>query len=111
MVSGFTTMPDLGHGNGHARLGHGVHRGGNDGNVQRDRAGDARADVGFRRKHIRKTGLKKNVVESERLAGRAVMLDRHCQPYPSGRRRSRVKRRDAPETSWRRWLARLDDES
>jgi hypothetical protein len=60
--------PMLGHGDRHARFGDRVHCGRDDGNVQRDRPRQVRADVRFRRKDFRQAGLQQNVIESERFA-------------------------------------------
>ena len=55
----------LRHGDRHARLGDGVHGGGDDRDVERDGAGDAGADIDFGRQHIRKAGLQQHVVEGK----------------------------------------------
>ena len=46
-----------------ARFGDGVHRGGDDRDVERNRAGDVGADIGLGRQDIRETGLQQHVVE------------------------------------------------
>ena len=47
----------LGHGDRHGGLGHGVHRRGDDGDVQEDVAGDSGADVDFGGQDVGKAGL------------------------------------------------------
>ncbi len=77
----------LRHGNRHARLGDGVHCGRDDGDVERDRAGDAGADIDFGGEHLRQAGLQQHIVERERFAN-AVKSLRHRQLLslrPSGR--------------------------
>ena len=118
MVTGFTTMPDsnfftcrtcvgllvglevavddadaagLRHGDRHPGLGHRVHGRGDDRDVERDRAGDARADVGLGRQHLREARLEQDVVEGERLA-RGVRWN--LSPSPTlPARGGRLKRR------------------
>ena len=70
---------ELRHGDRHARLGHGVHRGGDDRNVERNVAGDAAADVDLGRQHLGQAGLEQHVVEGQREFGAAVRLFGHCQ--------------------------------
>ena len=107
MVSGLTTIPEfelldlphlgglavdveiavddadaagLRHGDRHARLGDGIHRGGDDRNVERDGAGDAGADIGLGGQDVRKAGFQKHVVERIGFANPLKSLHhRHCQ--------------------------------
>ena len=51
-------------------FGHRVHGGGDDRQVERDRAGDAGADIDLRRQHVGQAGLEQHVVEGERLGER-----------------------------------------
>ena len=53
----------LRHRDRHARLGDGIHRGGDDRNVERNGAGDVGADIGLGGQDIRQAGLQKHVVE------------------------------------------------
>ena len=69
----------LRHGDRHARFGHGVHRRGDDRDIERDRAGDAGADVGLGGQDIGQTGLQQHVVEREGFANTVNSLPRHCQ--------------------------------
>ena len=57
----------LRHGDRHVRLGHGIHGRGDDRDVERDAAGDARADIDLGRQHIRQAGLDQHVVEGQAL--------------------------------------------
>ena len=63
-----TDAAGLRHGDRHARLGDGIHRGGDDRNVERDFAGQARADIDFGRHDIRQARLQQDVVERVSLA-------------------------------------------
>ena len=92
MVSGFTTMPDfellhpadlggllfgaevlvddadaavLRHGDGHVAFGDGVHRGGDQRDVEADAAGEAGAGVGSRGQDLGVAGNQQDVVEGE----------------------------------------------
>ena len=56
----------LGHGDGQARLGDGVHGRGDDGDVEADVAGQARGDVDEVRMDVGLGGTEQNVVERER---------------------------------------------
>ena len=73
----------LGHGDGQARLGHGVHGGGDDGDVQADVAREARGDVDEVRMDVGAGRAEEDVVEGEadldalgeaRRAGRGRLL-------------------------------------
>jgi len=68
----------LRHRDRHARFGDRVHRGRDDRDVQRDRAGHMRADIGLRRQDIRETGFQKHIVEREGFTDTLKSL-RHCQ--------------------------------
>jgi hypothetical protein len=75
-----TPMPPAwGRGGGTDRLGHGVHRRRDDGDVQEDVAGDPGADVDFGRQDVGKAGLEQHVVEGESLAGAAVDYLGHAE--------------------------------
>ena len=70
----------LRHRDRHARFGDGIHRGGDDRNVERDGAGDVGADVDLGREHIRKARFEKHVVERVGFADILESLHgRHCQ--------------------------------
>ncbi len=70
----------LRHGDRHPRFGDGVHRGGNDRDIEGDRAGDAGADIGFRGQDVRKPGFQKHVVERIGFANTLKSsYNRHCQ--------------------------------
>src|SRR5262249_61384839 len=56
----------LRHGNGQARLGHRVHRGRDDGDVEVDVAGQAGGDVDEVGMHVRLRGAEQDIVEGER---------------------------------------------
>ena len=58
----------LRHGDGHARLGHGVHRGTQKRDIEGDRLGHLRARVGIGRQDRAFARHKENVVKSEGLA-------------------------------------------
>ena len=117
MVNGLTTMPDsnfltwrtwaawpvdieiamddadaagLRHRDRHARFGDGVHRGGDDRDIERDRAGHVGADIGLRGQDIRKTGLQKHIVEREGFAYSLKSL-RHCQLLSAALRRDIIR--------------------
>ena len=62
----------LRHGDRHLGLGHRVHGRGDDRQVERDRAGDAGADIDLRRQHVGQAGLEQHVVEGERLGQRGI---------------------------------------
>ena len=62
----------LRHGNRHGGFGHGVHRGGDDRNIERDVASNPRADVDLGRQNVRKTRRQQHVVEGECFARTAV---------------------------------------
>ncbi len=68
----------LRHGDRHARLGDGIHGGGDDRDVERDRARDVGADVDFRGEHVRMAGFQEDVVERERFA-KSLDAMGHCQ--------------------------------
>ena len=53
----------------HARLGHGVHRGRDDRDVERDVAGEPRAHIGLVRKDRRVSGDDQQIVEGQRFMG------------------------------------------
>jgi hypothetical protein len=73
----------LRHGDRHPRFGDGIHRRGDDRNVERDRAGDERADIGFRGQDVRKPGLQKHVIE--RIGFANPLNYRHCQLHSAAR--------------------------
>ena len=106
MVSGLTTMPDsnfltwrtwaacsfgvqiavddadaagLRHGDGHLHLGHRVHGGGDDRDIDGDRAGDVRADIDVGGQHFGQAGPDQHVVESEPFARASVVFCGHRQ--------------------------------
>ena len=56
----------LRHGDRHVGLGHGVHRGRDDRDVERDVAGDAAADIDLGRQHLGQARLEQHVVEGQR---------------------------------------------
>jgi hypothetical protein len=58
----------LRHRDRHSRLSDGVHRGGDNGNIERDRAGRERANVGLGRQDVGKARLQKHVIEGECFA-------------------------------------------
>ena len=71
----------LGHGDGQLALGHRVHGRGDQRQIEGDRAGDARADVGLARHHLGAAGLEQHVVEGERLDDRCRRTKgAPCQP-------------------------------
>ena len=76
----------LRHGDRHAGFGHGIHRGGDDRDVERNRAGDAGADIDLGGQDIREAGLQKHVVERVGFADRLKSL-RHCQLLSAAVRR------------------------
>ena len=53
----------LRHGDRHSRFGHGVHRGSDDRDIERNGAGDAGADIGIRGQDIGQAGLQQHVIE------------------------------------------------
>ena len=67
----------LGHRDRHPRLGDGIHRRGDDWNVERDRTGEVGTNVGFRGQNIRQAGLQKHIVECVRLAYPLHSLHQH----------------------------------
>jgi hypothetical protein len=69
----------LGHGDGEPRLGHRVHGGGDDRQIERDGAREPRAEVGLGRHGVRQAGLQQNVVECKRFLRQAVSETGHCQ--------------------------------
>ena len=69
----------LRHGDRHLGLGHGVHGRGDDRDVERDFAGDARADVGVGRQQLGQSRLEQDVVEGERFAQASVGFHVHRQ--------------------------------
>jgi len=69
----------LRHGDGHGGLGHGVHGGGDDRDIDGDRLGDAGADVDIGRHDVRQGGLDQHVVERERLARASTISVGHRQ--------------------------------
>ena len=60
----------LRHGDRHLVFGHRIHGRGDDRQIERDRAGDAGADIDLRRQHVGQAGLEQHVVEGERLGER-----------------------------------------
>ena len=62
---------DLRHGDCHARLGHRVHRGGEEGNVQPQLTRQASAHIDLRRQDIGRRRLQQHVIEGEPFAKRA----------------------------------------
>ena len=79
----------LRHGDRHARLGDGVHRRGDDRNIERDGAGDAGADIDVARQHIRKAGFEKHVVERVGFSDPLQSL-RHRQLLSAAVRRDKI---------------------
>ena len=77
----------LRHGDRHARFGDGVHCGRHDRDVERDRAGDSRADIDFRGKDVGQTGLQKHIVEREGFSDSRKSRG-HCQLLICGRGRN-----------------------
>ena len=76
----------LRHRDRHPRLGDGIHRGGDDRNVERDGAGDMGANVGFRGQDIRQAGLQKHIVERVGFAYSLHSLHQyHCQLHSAAR--------------------------
>ena len=77
----------LRHGDRHRGLGHGVHGRGHNGNIERNLARHAGADIGVRRQDVGQAGLQQHVVEGETLARDAVHSRGcglcHCQLYLS----------------------------
>ena len=70
----------LRHGDGEAGLGHCVHGGGDDRQVELDLARDPRPEIGLAGQHLRVTRQQQHVVEGERLAARPRFVeDRHRQ--------------------------------
>ena len=76
----------LRHRDRHARFGDRVHRGRDDRDVERDRAGDVGADIGLGGQDIRETGLQKHIVERVGFADTLKSL-RHCQLLSAAHRR------------------------
>ena len=70
----------LRHGDRHPRFGHGIHRGGDDGDIERNGAGHAGPDVDFGGQHIREAGFQQHVVERE---GFANPLKSPASPLPT----------------------------
>jgi hypothetical protein len=56
----------LRHGDRHVGLGHGIHRRGDDGDIERDVTRDSAADIDLGRQHVRQARLEQHVVEGER---------------------------------------------
>ena len=71
--------PGLRHGDRHLGLGHSVHGRGDDRNIERNVAGDSRADVGVGRQQFGQSRLEQDVVEGERFAQRSVAFLLHRQ--------------------------------
>ena len=70
----------LRHGDRHPRFGDGVHRGGDDRDVERNGAGDVGADIGLGGQDIGQAGLQKHVVERIGFANPLKSLhQRHYQ--------------------------------
>ena len=70
----------LRHRDRHPRFGDGIHRGGDDRNIERDGAGDVGADIGLRGQDVRKAGLQQHIVERIGFAYPLKSLhNRHCQ--------------------------------
>ena len=69
----------LRHGDRHPGFRHGVHRRGDDRQVQRNGLGQLRADVDIRRHDIGGAGFEQHVVEGEAVANQAVEGKRHRQ--------------------------------
>jgi hypothetical protein len=69
----------LRHGDGHLRLGHRVHGGGDDRNIDGDRAGDAGADIDVGGQHLGQAGPDQHIVESEPFARASVVFSGHRQ--------------------------------
>ena len=74
----------LRHRDRHARFGDGIHRGGDDRNVERNGAGDVGADIGLRGQDIRQAGFQKHVVERKGFAYSLKSL-RHYQLHSAAR--------------------------
>ena len=76
----------LRHGDGEPRLGDGVHRRGDDRQVEPDRAGEPRPDIGGARHDRAMAGAQQHVVEREPLgkAGLNVRHSRHPSSDPAG---------------------------
>ena len=72
----------LRHRDRHARFGDSIHRGGDDRDIERDRAGDAGADIGLGGQDVRETRFQKHVVERVGFADTLKSL-RHL-PTPFG---------------------------
>ena len=70
----------LRHRDRHARFGDGIHRGGDDRDVERDGAGDVGADIGLGGQDIREAGFQKHVVER---VGFADTLKSLSAPLPT----------------------------
>jgi hypothetical protein len=69
----------LRHGNRHGRFGYGVHGGGNNGDVDGDRAGDAGADIDVARQDLGQAGQDQDIVESEPFTQASVDFRSHRQ--------------------------------
>ena len=69
----------LRHRDRHPGFGHGVHRRGDDRGVERDRAGDAGADIGLGGQDVGQTRLQQHVIERECFAKPGFLLKRHRQ--------------------------------
>jgi hypothetical protein len=81
----------LRHGDRHPRFGHGVHRRGDNRNVQRNGAGDAGADIGFGRQDVGEAGLQQHVIECVGFAYSVQSLHQRHRQLPSA-----ACRRDRP---------------
>ena len=76
----------LRHRDRHPRFGDGIHRGGDDRNIERNGAGDVGADIGLRGQDIRKAGFQKHVVERIGFADPLKSLHhRHHQLHSAAR--------------------------
>jgi len=70
----------LRHRDRHARFGDGIHRGGDDGNVERNGAREVRTDIGLGGQDIRQTGFQEHIVERKSFAYPLKSLNlRHYQ--------------------------------
>ena len=79
----------LRHGNGHARFGDGVHRGCDDGNVQRDGTGNVGADIGLGGQDIGQARFQKHIVECIGFTYPLKSLHQRHLPTPSAARSPR----------------------
>ena len=110
----------LRHGDRHLGLGHRVHGRGDDRNIQRNGAGNVRADIHVGRQNVRQAGLQQHIIEGISF-GRYVFRNHcHCQlrlalherAGASGdafgaRDRCNPSRLGGPLLGWRRAIARL----